>query len=80
MEFEETPCYKFFCDPLADPMLIILIVAAIISIPVGMFENEWSAKGALEGIAILIAVCIVVIVSAYNDWAKEQEFKKLQEV
>jgi magnesium-transporting ATPase (P-type) len=80
MQFEETPCYQFFLGPLEDPMLIILIVAAIISIPVGVYENHGSAKGALEGIAILIAVCIVVIVSAYNDWAKEQEFKKLQEV
>jgi len=47
---------------------------------VGMYENDWEAKGALEGIAILIAVIIVTVVSAYNDWAKEQEFKKLQEV
>jgi len=80
MEFEETECYKFFLAPLEDPMLIILIVAAFVSIPVGMYENDWEAKGALEGIAILIAVLIVTVVSAYNDWAKEQEFKKLQEV
>ena len=69
----------FFLEPLKDPMLIMLIVAAFISIPIGMWENEWKIKGALEGIAILIAVFVVVVVTAYNDWSKEQEFKKLQD-
>jgi len=61
-------------------MLIILIIAAFISIPIGLWENDWEPKGALEGIAILIAVAIVTVVTAFNDWKKEQEFKKLQEV
>jgi Na+(H+)/acetate symporter ActP len=51
-----------------------------VSIPVGLYENNWNLKGMLEGIAILLAVCVVVLVTAYNNWAKEQEFKKLQEV
>jgi len=34
----------------------------------------------LEGVAILVAIFIVISVSAYNDWSKDQEFKKLQEV
>jgi magnesium-transporting ATPase (P-type) len=54
----------FFLEPLKDPMLIMLIVAAFISIPIGMWENEWKIKGALEGIAILIAVFVVVVVTA----------------
>jgi len=54
----------FFMAPLEDPMLIMLIVAAFISIPIGMWENEWKIKGALEGIAILIAVFVVVVVTA----------------
>jgi len=37
-------------------------------------------KGALEGVAILVAVSVVVGVTAYNDWSKEKEFMKLQEV
>lgn len=63
-EFKETDCYMFFLEPLKDPMLIMLIVAAFISIPIGMWENEWKIKGALEGIAILIAVFVVVVVTA----------------
>lgn len=61
-------------------MLILLLVAAMASIPIGLYDHNWDWKGALEGLAILLAVVVVVIVTAWNDYAKEQEFKKLQEV
>ena len=31
----------------------------------------------MEGVAILVAVLIVVIVGSVNDWQKEQQFKAL---
>lgn len=31
----------------------------------------------VEGVAILVAVCIVVIVGSVNDWQKEAQFKVL---
>jgi len=34
---------------------------------------EW-----LEGVAILFAVVLVVVITAFNDWSKEQQFRKLQ--
>lgn len=61
-------------------MIIILMVASIAAILVGLVHENWKPAGALEGIAILIAISLVVSVSAYNDWSKEQEFMKLQEV
>ena len=36
-------------------------------------SNEW-----YEGLAILIAVVVVVLVTAINDWKKEKQFRKLQ--
>ena len=33
----------------------------------------------IEGAAILIAVVIVVLVTAFNDWSKERQFRGLQE-
>ena len=33
----------------------------------------------IEGAAILIAVVIVVLVTAFNDWSKEKQFRGLQE-
>ena len=34
---------------------------------------EW-----IEGAAILVAVCVVVLVTAFNDWSKERQFRGLQ--
>jgi len=61
-----------------------LVVAAILSLVLGitresLIEGHFSFEGAYEGLSICIAIIIVDFVSAYNNWKKEQEFKKLQE-
>lgn len=38
-------------------------------------ENE---AGWIEGLAILVAVMVVVLVTAFNDWRKERQFRGLQ--
>ena len=43
---------------------------------VGVVEEE--NHGWIEGVAILIAVVIVVLVTAFNDWSKEKQFRGLQ--
>lgn len=80
MVFESTPCIDFIREPLKDPMIIILLFASVIAIVIGLIQEHGEFKGAIEGLAIMGAVLIVVLVSAWNDWNKEQEFKKLQEV
>lgn len=35
---------------------------------------EW-----IEGVAILVAVLVVVLVTAFNDWRKERQFRGLQD-
>jgi Ca2+-transporting ATPase len=74
---------------LQDKVLIILSVAAIISLALGLYETfgqptEYDAEGKalpkvewVEGVAILVAVGIVVMVGAGNDWQKERQFVKL---
>ena len=42
-----------------------------------MEEEEHPAW--IEGAAILIAVIIVVLVTAFNDWSKEKQFRGLQD-
>jgi Ca2+ transporting ATPase len=39
---------------------------------------EEENHGWIEGVAILIAVVIVVLVTAFNDWSKEKQFRGLQ--
>jgi len=40
-------------------------------------ETESKASW-IEGVAILVAVLVVVLVTAFNDWRKERQFRGLQ--
>ena len=77
-------------EALQDVTLIILEVAAVISLglafyqppedaeaPEGHDEGE-SEAGWIEGAAILVSVIIVVLVTAFNDYTKERQFRGLQ--
>jgi len=64
-------------EGLSDKTLIMLCIAATVSLILGVWENPTS--GWIEGTAILAAVVIVVSVSAGNDWQKERQFRKLNE-
>jgi len=61
-----------------DKVLIVLTVAAVIALALGLYQAlsgggvEW-----IEGVAIIIAIIVVVIVGALNDWQKEKQFAKL---
>lgn len=68
---------------LQDKVLILLSIAAAVSLALGLYEtfgqpNQDGAKvGWIEGVAIILAVLIVVVVGALNDWQKERQFRKL---
>lgn len=74
---------------LQDKVLIILSVVAVVSLAIGLYETfgqppEYDEKGRpepkvdwVEGVAIIVAVAIVSIVGAANDWQKERQFVKL---
>ena len=67
-----------------DKVLILLTVAAVVSLALGIYQTiqpsptdtgahvEW-----VEGVAIMVAIVIVVVVGAANDWQKERQFVKL---
>ncbi|KAJ9627960.1 plasma membrane calcium [Taxawa tesnikishii (nom. ined.)] len=67
-----------------DKVLLLLTGAAIISLALGLYQTfgqhhepgqprvEW-----VEGVAIIVAIAIVVVVGALNDWQKERQFVKL---
>ncbi|CAG8464180.1 6543_t:CDS:2 [Ambispora gerdemannii] len=70
-----------------DKMLIILTVAAFISLGLGLYEdfapNSKSTEtdepkiSWVEGVAIIFAIFIVVMVGSINDWQKEKQFQRL---
>ncbi|KAH7884640.1 Ca-transporting ATPase [Phlebopus sp. FC_14] len=71
---------------LKDKVLVLLSIAAVVSLALGLFQDfgttlppgeppvDW-----VEGVAIMIAILIVVIVGSLNDWQKERQFKALNE-
>ena len=65
-------------DALQDTTLIILMVAAVISLVFGLTFTPPSELEWIEGVAILVTVAIVVFVASFNDYQKEKQFKALQ--
>ena len=59
-----------------DTMLIILMIAAVVSLAVGVSQEP--SEGWIEGVAILAAVALVVLITAGNDYSKEIKFRDLQ--
>ncbi|KAF6813603.1 calcium-translocating P-type ATPase [Colletotrichum sojae] len=67
-----------------DKILILLTIAAVVSLALGLYETfgkqhepgeakvEW-----VEGVAILIAIVIVVMVGSINDWRMQRAFNNL---
>ena len=66
---------SFVWDALHDVTLIILIVAAGLSLVAEMISDV--ANGWHDGVAILFAVFLCVFVSAYNDYSQMLQFRAL---
>jgi len=62
-----------------DEMLRILCGAAAVSLVLGI-ATEGLAEGWLEGASIFVAVIIIVSVTAGNNYLKEKQFRKLNEM
>ncbi|EAU38925.1 hypothetical protein ATEG_00279 [Aspergillus terreus NIH2624] len=65
-----------------DKVIILLTVAAIISLALGIYQSVRPSDGEarvewVEGVAIIVAILIVVVVGAANDWQMERQFVKL---
>ncbi|XP_059609749.1 plasma membrane calcium-transporting ATPase 2 isoform X3 [Phlebotomus argentipes] len=77
-------------EALQDVTLIILEVAALVSLGLSFYQpadedqataaiaDEEDHHGWIEGLAILISVIVVVLVTAFNDYSKERQFRGLQ--
>lgn len=59
---------ELFLECFGDTTIIVLMVAAVVSFAIGIYEDP--AKGWIEGAAILAAVLIVAIVTATNNYNK----------
>ncbi|KAG1699330.1 Plasma membrane calcium-transporting ATPase 3 [Nymphon striatum] len=79
-------------EALQDVTLIVLEIAALISLGLSFYKppkeeisasekfegGEAEGEGWIEGVAILVSVVVVVLVTAFNDYTKERQFRGLQ--
>lgn len=92
-EIPPKPPKSFFYlmwEALQDTTLIILIISAVISLALSFYHDDSKKQDEefvqtqepnvewIEGAAILIAVMVVVLVTSFNDWSKERQFRGLQ--
>ena len=71
---------SYVWEALKDLMVRILIVAAIVSIVLGCTFSDDPSKDWIDGVSIVIAVLVVVLVGSVTDYQKEKKFHELNEV
>ena len=79
MNFLNLPCtdiFPSFWDAFSDSTLLVLMIAASVSLIVETIENP--VTGWIDGVAIFIAVALVANISAGNDYTKELQFHALE--
>lgn len=83
------PFFRMLLDAFLDPTMIILSLAAVVSLALGLAFPEQAyvadcqcyvsdSSGWVEGVAILVAVLIVIVATALQDFDKELKFRALQ--
>ncbi|KAI0908278.1 calcium-translocating P-type ATPase [Ustulina deusta] len=80
-----TPLWRLIWIAFKDKVIILLAIAAVVSLALGLYEtfgvkHEPGSPPAVdwvEGVAIIIAILIVTLVGSLNDWQKERAFVKL---
>ncbi|MCJ1469368.1 plasma membrane calcium [Pseudocyphellaria aurata] len=77
--------WRLFWNAFNDRVLLILTAAAVVSLALGVYEavgqdksdSEPQSLDWVEGLAIAIAVAIVVLVTGLNDYRREKQFVAL---
>lgn len=67
---------EIFFGAFNDTILIILLIAASVSLVIGIIEEP--SVGWIEGTAILVAVLLVAIITAVNEYTSQLQFLELE--
>jgi len=78
IEAEEKGIMYFIKESLEDQMLQILLLASVVSTIIGILQDGF-ATGWIEGFSIFLAVFVVVSISSFQNYSKEQQFNQLEE-
>ncbi|KAI8647336.1 PMCA-type calcium-translocating P-type ATPase [Parasitella parasitica] len=85
---EEVTLLQLMWEAFQDKTLILLTISAMVSLTVGIYEDihtvEYDSFGNkipglkwVEGVAVIVAVVLVVVVGSVNDFQKEKQFRSL---
>ncbi|HEY9608164.1 MAG TPA: calcium-translocating P-type ATPase, PMCA-type [Allocoleopsis sp.] len=72
---ERDPWWKLFLGKFEDPVIRILMIAAVIAISVGIVEDEY-----IEGLGIIAAILLATTLAFINEYKASQEFEILNQV
>ncbi|RAK81266.1 putative calcium transporting ATPase (Pmc1) [Aspergillus fijiensis CBS 313.89] len=70
---------RLLWDAYNDKIILLLTAAAVVSLSLGIYEavSGQSRVDWIEGVAVCVAIGIVVAATAGNDWQKERQFRRL---
>jgi Ca2+-transporting ATPase len=69
------PWWKLFLEKFDDPVIRILMIAAVIAIGVGIIDGKY-----FEGIGIIVAILLATILAFLNEYKANKEFDILNQV
>ncbi len=72
---EEHGAWKLFAEKFRDPIIRILLVAAVVSLSVGAVHGDFT-----ESIGIICAIILATSVSFWFEWDAERKFRSLNQV
>ena len=77
------PNFADFCiEAISDKMIIILIISSIVEISISLFNMFFKGENNadyLDGVSIIIAVVVVVLVGSITNYQKEMKFHSLND-
>ncbi|HYH69198.1 MAG TPA: cation-transporting P-type ATPase, partial [Urbifossiella sp.] len=73
---ERDPLWKQFLEKFEDPVIRILIIAAVIQIGVNVYKQEFP----IEGLAIVAAILLATFLAFINEYKANREFDILNQV
>lgn len=76
------PFIRLVWDAFNDKLMFLLTFSAVVSLALGIYQSvNPSEPGAnvewVEGVTIVIAILIILMATATNDWQKNRKFEKL---
>lgn len=72
---EREPWWKQFLEKFDDPVIRILMIAAVIAIGAGALHNDY-----LEGVGIMVAILLATTLAFLNEYKANKEFDILNQV